>query len=549
MSDPAPISRRGSSLDDANGHNFDTKEDHDFTGASVLPSDLSRQNTWSLPIMRRTSTFRAPPINEESNGETQSAEDTSKAEVTDDSPVSTTAPASSLSQKVPAEETSQEPTQEEKAIAKSSTRKGMRKVRWLFIKEFLIIFVAFIGILSIYWGSWYDRRENMHRLSYLVALDEAGEAQSLISDTIREVFQSREARTIGTFHFPNMTEFRELAEQNNRSTWDEVVHRVHQQYHWGGIYVPRNATASYLESLRTLRPYNDTVRFVYETARSPTSVGSYVVIPIRRVQNGFVQQSQRSVVSPLVETLSDDEYHSLMTNGTDLLSSLWFTMIDNRAYDFPGLIGPILIGLIYLVVISFHQFNFASDTHELMQTKLRLKDYVVYHMITSHVSYLVISLTYCLMILAFQMPYTRTFGRSGFLVCWAFVYLTTAAFGGANENAALQIFARNKPLIGLWIVLFMVANLAPVFSPMALTNRFYRYGYAMPMHCGNELLTVALLNTTKRHVGWNIAILIAWILVTNAILPFNLRNIKNYKRGVEEKARLALESQRQAQKS
>lgn len=493
-------------------HRTNTHHEHDFGGVSALPESLARHSSWRSRNSRGTNKTRASSFAGTHIAEEEHDDD-------DDDIVST-----------PSEEplAKLQTTRSQQKVRKVA----LRKVARMFLTQYAILFFAFIAIMSIYWGSWYNRAKYIHNLSYLVVSEEA--EQPLITQTLHAVLNSSLAKSYGTFHF------KDLQPEENRTVWEEVIHLVHEQRYWAGLYVPANASMSYLQSLKTLDPFNDTIRSVYETGRNPTAVPGYVVAPLGQLEKIFVQLAQNSVVMPLVSQLTSSEYTNLLRNGTQLLSSLWWTATDYRPYTNPGSIGPVQIGLIYCHVMSFHQFNFASATHELVRSRLHLKQYLVYHILSSHLAYCSLGLVYCLMTVAFHFPYDATFGKSGFLVQWACVYLLIAALGGLNENVAIQIFARNKPLIGFWIVFYMVLNLSPVFSPIPIINQVYRYGYAMPMYCGNHLLNVILMDTSKREMGRNIGILVAWNVVTNIILPFNLISVKKYNARVHERAQKAL---------
>jgi hypothetical protein len=524
-----------SSLDplDKIAHRTRTHDDHDFGGVSALPSDFARRESWTSFKSRRDSKARRDSVKENAIHEEESHQEEDEEENSDTHQGDLEDATQTL---VKAETT--------RSQKKRNRKVAFWKVARMFGTSYLIIFCVFLGFLSIYWGSWYDRAAYLHRLNYLVVSEESPDVvEPLITETFINVFNSSGAHKIGTFHFVNASQFGLEAKEENRSNWEEIISRVHQQHYWGGFYIPANATGLYLESLRTLIPYNDSVRFVYESGRNPTAVSGYVVSPVNKLEKSFVQLAQKYIMLPLISNLTTEEKTQLITNGTQLLSNLWFQRTDYRPYDIPVIIGPLQVGLIYLLVMSFHQFNFASTTHEVMRTKLRPKQYMVYHLITSHLAYLILGLVYCLMTAAFSVPYDRTFGTAGFFVEWAFVYLIIAAMGGLNENVALQIFARNKPFIGFWIVFFMVSSLAPVFSPIAIINQFYRYGYAMPMYCGHQLLNVVFLDTTKKDIGRNIGILIAWIVLMNIILPFNIRSVERYKKKVEERARKTLKAE------
>ncbi|CCH43153.1 Nitrosoguanidine resistance protein SNG1 [Wickerhamomyces ciferrii] len=447
----------------------------------------------------------------------------------------------------------------EQGLTKTSTTKSEKRARhernksnfWkvvvMFAKVYLIMFVLFVGILSIYWGSLYDRPSHYHKINYLVVLDEDLEAQqppSLYSLTLQNLLTNEAITKYGTFEFQNGTTFNELAQKHNNTNRDEVIRQVHHQNYWGGIYVPKNLTQDYYQALTTNSSFNGTIEFIYETGRNPQGVASYIVSIMKTIEKQFVKSGSQSIVQRLISQLSQDQLSTILQSHSELLQPLWWHWTDNRPNPGSIVITVVQIGLIYLLVLSFHQFNFASSTHEYILKNIHTRQYLLYHYTVSQLAYIILSLVYSLMTLAFKVDHTKTFGKSGFLVEWVFVYLTMAALGGVNENAAIQIFARYKPIIGFWIVFFLVINVSPVFSPMIVMNRFYRYGYAMPLYNGNELLKIIFLDTYKGNIGRNVGVLIAWIVLMNIILPFNLRNVRNYTRAVNAKAKKVLDEKK-----
>lgn len=421
----------------------------------------------------------------------------------------------------------------------------IRKVCFMFAKAYLLLFCLFILILSIYWGSMYNRASHYHKIKYLVVVGETNTTTDsippLYSLTLTNLLESSTMQRYGNWDVRNHSSFAELASSHNNTLREEVIRQVHHQNYWGGIYIPQNITYNYYESLRSGDNFSEAIEFIYETGRNPQGIPTYVVSTIQSIEKEFVSLGASSIVERLTSNLSADQINNTLSTNPQLLSSLWWTYTDNRPSSGSIVIAIVQVCLLYLLVLSFHQFNFASATHQMIATKIHTNQYLLYHITTSQIAYVVLSLIYSLMTLAFQVPVNKTFGRSGFLVEWAFVFLTMSALGGVNENAAIQIFARYKFAIGFWVVFHIVINVSVIFSPLVVMNNFYRYGYAMPMYQGNELLKVVFFNTYKGNMGRNIGILIVWIVLMNIILPFNLRNVRSYTRKVEERARAALE--------
>lgn len=58
---------------------------------------------------------------------------------------------------------------------------------------------------------------------------------------------------------------------------------------------------------------------------------------------------------------------------------------------------------------------------------------------------------------------------------------------------------------------------------MVLNNEFYRYGYIMPIHNAVDIYKVIFLNLTKRKMGRNYGILVAWVALNTSLMPFCMK--------------------------
>lgn len=128
----------------------------------------------------------------------------------------------------------------------------------------------------------------------------------------------------------------------------------------------------------------------------------------------------------------------------------------------------------------------------------------------------------------------------GFGVMWMISFLTMSAVGGANENLSLLCFATAPPLMGFWVLFFVMINISATFAPIELCAKFYRFTYAMPIKNSYELMKVLLFDTYRGDIGRNFGILVAWIAVNNLLMPlclFFFATMMKKKIMGEEKAR------------
>jgi hypothetical protein len=64
-------------------------------------------------------------------------------------------------------------------------------------------------------------------------------------------------------------------------------------------------------------------------------------------------------------------------------------------------------------------------------------------------------------------------------VYWMINWAGMTAFGLASENMAMLL---GTPWTALWLIFWVISNVATGFYELDLAPIFYRWGYAYPMH-------------------------------------------------------------------
>lgn len=407
---------------------------------------------------------------------------------------------------------------------------------------YLLIFLAFVGILSIYWGSLYHREfrvKNMQMLAVVEDLDfsttNSTTFQGLLGEAFANMLQSSTATSIGTWTIGNATEYKAAAAKANITVFEEITQRVHKQEYWAGFYI--NSTASQLAydllisgnalSAEAAR-LQSVVNVVYESGRHFSALSQYVSKNLRKLEvTWLAEYALRQGFAPMVQYYLTPAQRNLTlpaVNSTSVLSALpQFNLVDYRPSFSSVVLGPSELGLVYALVFSFHQFNFSSDLHANISGKLRFRHYLLYRILFSQANHFVLLLVYSLMTIALQVPVHIAYGRGGFMVLWMTMYMFFSACGGINENAATVILAFDKKvLLPVWMIFTLVLNISPTFAPFVLMPGFYRYGYALPMYNTFEALKVLFFNTWKGHLARNYGILVLWIGLSNILLCFVL---------------------------
>lgn len=393
-------------------------------------------------------------------------------------------------------------------------RKGLA-LKYLMVYAIMGFFV--LGIFSIYWGTGYKRNTRYDRIRMLVVIEDTetvNGTEPAIGNVLKEVLETLTAKSLGNWLIQNNTEFQETADRHGNTIYEEVQRQIHHERYWAGIYVRANASYDLKNAiLLGDTSYNvsaESIRVYYETGRDILGMGSYVTPNVRSISVMMGAQTNTVVAS----LMQNEDLSSVFSSQNSLevaTTPLQFYFHDGRPWNDPVLFAPSQVGLIYVIILTFFAFNFFNEIHQLV-AKLGLKPLhlVAYRGLASVFSFFVLSLFYSLVTLAFQVDFTVAFGRSGFLVYWMTTFLTMWAVGAMNEVMAMWCIMFYPPLLGFWMLFWVIVNISSTFTPMAVLPKFYRYGYGLPIHASYEITKVIFFDTYKGAMGRNYGILIAW---------------------------------------
>lgn len=401
-----------------------------------------------------------------------------------------------------------------------------RNLSLKFLMIQLIMGTGILAIFSIYWGSFYDRSSRLKNLRMLVVIEDDSTVNGVepaIGNAMKQLLQSATAKAYGDWLIQNTTEFLALAASHGNDIYAEIKRQVHHQRYWASIYVQPNASANFYQAIvdgnTTYDVLDNTITAYYETGRDLMGMNSYITPGVRSIQQMFLKL-QPNITSALMSNLSDLTSASLLVLSTPLE----FNFVDGIPFTDPVLTAPCQVGLIYLVIVTLFAFNFLGEVHSRV-AKMGVKPLhlVLYRVLSTILTFFIISFFYSLVTLAFQVDFTKAFGHSGWLVYWMTNFLTMWAVGAMNETMAMLCILVYPPLVGFWLLFWVVLNISGTFSPIALTPHFYRYSYAMPIHAAFEITKVIFLDTYKGAMGRNYAILIIWVVMATVGLVFSFK--------------------------
>jgi len=392
---------------------------------------------------------------------------------------------------------------------------------------YLLMAVLILAIFSIYWGSMVNRGSRLKNLQMLAVIEDDVTVDGIspvIGDSFYQLLQTPEAKYRGTWNVFNLSEWEAIALRNNRTSLEEIQLQIHNQHYWSGLYVKPNASYNWVQAvINGDSSYNvseNTISNTYETGRDFMNMNSYVTPAIRLLETWWLDL-QSNVSKQLLDYVEDKSVLSSQGSLDVMTTPMTFIFDDRAPWDDYVLVAPSQVGLIYMIIITFFQFNFFADLHkEVAMSKLRPHHYYMYRVFSAILSYFVISLFMGLVSLACQVDFTVTYGKSGFLVYWMISFLTMIAVGTVNEIMGLLFILFYPPMLGFWLLFWVICNITPTFTPLALSAKFFRYGYAMPIHNSYEASKSVFFNVSKGQIGRNIGILVAWCVLSNiALVP------------------------------
>lgn len=403
-----------------------------------------------------------------------------------------------------------------------------------FVINHVLLACMIMSIFSLYWGATYKRSSYYHKLNLLAVLQDDGALTDVLPTLIDQV--------PGTWHVYNSSAFQDRFGVAADEIDSKILDLVHRREYWFSFNAKPNSTAALLDSLTSASApaFNSTDYFgsIYESGRDPTNMKSSIVPLLTELQTLYQAYYTTTFLPSLLSNVSDS-LSSVPAENVAAAGVMNFSQLDYRPFNDYVLLGPLQVGLIYCILLTFFQLSLFGSIHMRLGQKLKPIHMLLYRYIIAYVNYFFLSLFFCAVSAAFQVNFTLAFGKGGFMVAWMSSWLLMAAVGGANENMITVILSFGPQYLGFWLIFWVVMNISPSFYPMALSNNFYRYGYAMPIHNGVEIFRVIFLNLDKKDLGRNYGILVAWCVLNALLFPVAMKIVIHKKKKDAQKAALA----------
>ncbi|TKX19398.1 hypothetical protein C1H76_8245 [Elsinoe australis] len=435
---------------------------------------------------------------------------------------------------------------------------GLKAVRrevyrkWILTTVVLMTFI--MAVLGLYWGALLHVEENLSSLVIAVVDFDGLTApfnQTQQSTVVGPAIHSL-ARTMVASGRPTLGYIPSFASDFN---YDPMMVReaVYNNKYWAAIVINANATAALENAVNTgdasYSPLG-ACQLIYNQARDQTTWDSYIYPMLSE----FITQTTSSVGSQwgrqvLQRATTNTTIRENIARVPQAVSpAIGYSMYNLRPF-FPYQITPtVTVGLIYLIILSFFSFSFYLPVYTKLikpqgHPPLKFWQMVFVRYIGIQGAYLMLSLAYSLVSLAFQVNFSRNNANSGdtqvaitgmgnlnpikygaatFLAFWALNYVGMMALGLACENVAM---IAGQPWTGLWLIFWVITNVSTSFYPIEVEPHFYYWGYAWPLHNVVEATRTLLFDLNNR-LGLNFGILIAWAAINTALFPICCRFMK-----------------------
>ncbi|KAB8237186.1 SNG1 family protein [Aspergillus alliaceus] len=395
----------------------------------------------------------------------------------------------------------------------------------------LMLCVFVLCILSLFWAVQFRVQENLHSLTVWVVdfdglVDPYRETKPIVGPAVTHVAESlvqspKTGRLGYIIKYPS---------DFNYDPW-AVRQGVYDEHAYAAIIVNANATTLLRNAVTNGNTSYDptgAAQFIVIAARDQTTYSSYIIPGLSAFANTVLAEfGPRWVQTVAQESLNISRVPQAIN------PAIGFNTLDLRPFGPAAATPSVTIGLIYLIIIAFFNFPFLMPIHAQFlkgnHPPLKIPHWLMWRVCSNIAAYFFLSLFYSFVSLAFQIPFSNSpapdtvsaanpnaYGHGSFMVFWMLNWVGMSALGFPLENMAMVL---GFPWSSLFLIFWVISNVATGFYALDLAPGFFRWGYAWPLHRIVEALRTILFGIHSR-IGLDFGILFAWIGVSLIFFPF-----------------------------
>ncbi|KDQ25078.1 hypothetical protein PLEOSDRAFT_1097905 [Pleurotus ostreatus PC15] len=358
------------------------------------------------------------------------------------------------------------------------------------------ISLAIFGVFSIYWGSlWKTPVRQLH--GWVVDFD-GGEIGQAVLQGIQNIPAAAtkvhwEVHPAG--EFPNGAA--------------DVSAAVLEEHCWVAISInsgSSDALTSALANANASYAGSSAITVFAEEARNENAFRGFIRPSVDAALQTISKQYAIRFAQQLASASSSSvNLTSVLANAPQVITEpLSYTIANLRPFDVPVATAAVFVGLIYMTILAFFIVMTASAARQMSG----LENMLTYGSL--------VRLFYSLLSMAFDLPFDRKFGNSGFLVFWMLNLFGMLALGLALESLITLLTPRFIPF---FLLIWIITNVSVALFPLDVLPGIFRYGYAWPFYNISRAQR-AIVFGTKNDVGLNFGVLIVWVTISCITLPF-----------------------------
>ncbi|EIM83003.1 uncharacterized protein STEHIDRAFT_84394 [Stereum hirsutum FP-91666 SS1] len=388
-----------------------------------------------------------------------------------------------------------------------SRHPAMKKTRAIYFKILLmasmLIILIILGFLSIYWGALWKTFAAVHKLEGWIIDFDGGEVGQYVSQAL--------AATSGP---PDTMTWTVKSASDFSNDTESLIDLVVNEHTWALVSINAGASDKLDAAVAAAdSSYNGSlaVTIYVEEARNENSYAEMLHPIVTGLMDSIVQQHTAQFTQQLGG--SSNNLSNLLSTAPNVVSNpASYTIYNTRPFDVAVATAVDFVGLIYLLIISFviSLQNFGAREATGISHRLNMTSLILLRLLVPIIMYFYLSAFFALLSLAFQVPFSRVFGASGFVIYWMLAWLGMCALGLAVEAFITLLTAR---FIAVFLILWIISNVSVSFFPLDLLPGVFKYGYATPFYnvsCGVR----TIIFNTKNRLGLNFGVLIAWVAVS-----------------------------------
>lgn len=371
----------------------------------------------------------------------------------------------------------------------------------------LIIIVVFLCIMSNFFGSAFEQDKRVKALKVLAIDYDDG----VVGESFANAYDQLKADSFPTVEFRSASEFPDA-----KSVRDAVC----RGGYWAGTYVSADASSRLSAALKggsAAEDYSESSAFtyIYNQARYPT-VADGVLLEglttwIGAARAAFYQTDNGTSLASVNQTdaASLAAYLDPITSNADLIMPT--TQGARVYYDTAYMVPPCLAPFFLILAM-----NGISGLHNVF-ARAYVRDVAVLRFAIGKVYTFLASLAFTGYLWAFR-EHWQVGGRE-FMLTWMVMWLDVEV----NWVIMESLVASFIPLafVSVFVVSWVMVNVASTVFPFELSAGWYRWGYALPAH--NTYVTLIYVwSRCASPLRYSLPIMFSWWVVGHVVAWFSV---------------------------